>query len=477
MQLKSSSRIVLSLTGQSIRYARVKGAGTSVTVTQHGQLPFDFAAFWAEPLMPNNSLTRLLKANGLTKNKVTVGVPAQWCLFDEVRLPKLDEASLNSAIKLQAESRYNRADRAFTCDYMPPVNDDDKLSITLGAMAAAHVAALQFAFNEAHLKIHAILPTSVLLHDLYHTDTTKRWQYTAWLLNDMVELFCWNQKRFAGMNLLQVSNEHVNGDLHQHLYDTVRQQILQDELIHAVDTQNQNVQLFWDVDHACDVEWFNKPTDARRWQIHAKQPAGRSLAVSNDVMALGRLALSDTTPLLDFASPRLAREQKQATHPWRNRLILIGVIVLLLGGYLGFDLYSLNQQVTQLNTELSDMKDGTERAKSIIKLVERADTWFSTTPQYLACQRSISQAFGSTEFIWAKSLALRPDMLGFLNGSAASESHVLKLIDRMKALPELQDIKLVYMRDAASRDASEIDYAVSFVYVPKTAKGVEHESE
>ena len=60
MPFKSSNQIVLSLTGQSIRYAKVKRAGQSVSVSNHGQLPFDFAAFWSEPLMPDNSLTRLL---------------------------------------------------------------------------------------------------------------------------------------------------------------------------------------------------------------------------------------------------------------------------------------------------------------------------------------------------------------------------------------------------------------------------------
>lgn len=477
MPFKSSNQIVLSLTGQSIRYAKVKRAGQSVSVSNHGQLPFDFAAFWSEPLMPDNSLTRLLKANGLTKNKVTVGVPAQWCLFDEVLLPKLDEESLHNAIGLQAEQRYNRSDRAFTSDYISPVAHEDKCSVTLGAMATSHVAALQFALNQVHLKIQAILPTSVLLHDLYHTDSSKRWQYTAWLRHEQVELFCWNHKRFAGMNLLQVSGDHLNGDLHQHLYDTVRQQILQDELIHAVDAQNQNVQLFWDVDQECDVHWFDKPTDARRWQIHACQVVGQNKSIGNDLMALGALATSDKIAPLNFASSRLTREQKQTAHPWRKRMILLGVMVLILAGYMCFDLYSLNQRVAQLSTQIRDNKDATKRAESIIKLVERADKWYSTTPQYLACQRSISQSFGSTEFIWAKGLSLRPDMLGFLNGSAASESHVLKLIDRMKTRPDLREIKLVYMRDAAAKDATEIDYAVSFVYVPKAVTGVNDESE
>lgn len=477
MQFKSSSRIVLSLTGQSIRYARIKGAGQSVTVSSHGQLPFDFASFWSEPLMPDNSLTRLLKANGLTKSKVTVGVPAQWCLFDELLLPKLDETSLNSAIGLQAEQRYNRSDRAFTSDYVLPVSHEDKWSVTLGAMAAAHVAALQFALGEAHLKMQAMLPTSLLFHDLYHTDTSKRWQYTAWVRHDQIELFCWNQKRFAGMNLLQAAANPVNGDLHQSIYDTVRQQILQDELIHAVDTQNQNVQLFWDLDQACDVHWFDKPTDARRWQIHPAQVSAQGKSIGNDLMALSALATHDKTPPINLIAPRLTREMKQTTHPWRTRLIMIAALIVLLIGYVSWDLYSLNQQITDLNEQITSMKDGTERAQSIIKLVDRADHWFSTTPQYLACQLSISQAFGSTENVWATNLSLRPDMLGLMNGSAVSESHVLKLIDRMKAQMDLHDVKLLYMRDAAVKNSTEIAYAVSFVYQPVKAAGVKNEHQ
>tara|TARA_B100000941_G_C28498484_1_gene552492 strand:- start:615 stop:2054 length:1440 start_codon:yes stop_codon:yes gene_type:complete len=478
MQLKSSNQIVLSLTGQGIRYAKVRRAGESVSVSSQGHLPFDFSAFWAEPLMPENSLTKLLKANGLTRNKVTVGVPAQWCLFDEIRLPMLDESSLLGAVGLQAEQRYNRSDRAFTSDYMLPVVDEDKWSVTLGAMASAHVAALQYALDEAHLKVQAILPTSVLLHDMYHTDSSKRWQYTAWLRNDQVELFCWNQKRFAGMNLLQVSGEHVNGDLHQRLYDTVRQQILQDELIHAVDAQNQNVQLFWDVDHPCDVQWFDKPTDARKWQIHASQSTGsQQAATGNDLIALGQLAVSDKAAPLNFTAPRANREQQQTTHPWRTRLIMIGVLLVMLVGFLGYDLYSLNSRITELTTQISSLEDGTRIARSSIKLVQRADAWFSTTPKYLACQRSIAKAFGSTEFIWATNLSLRPDMLGLMNGSARSEDDVIKLSDRMKKRADLRDVKLLFMREAAAKNNTEIAFAVSFVYVPTAVTGGNDESE
>jgi hypothetical protein len=467
MQLKRSSRIVLSLTGQSIRYAKVHSTGQAVQVSDQKVLPFDFAAFWSEPLTADNSLTHLLKANGITKNKVVIGVPAQWCLFDEIRLPKLDEASLQSAVGLQAEQRYNRSDRAFTCDYMPPIADENMWSVTLGAMDSAHVAAIQFALDQVNLKIHAIIPTSVLLHELYQTDTTKRWQYTAWLRNDQVELFCWNQKKFAGMNLLSVHSDHLNGDLHQHLYDTVRQQIMQDELIHAVDAQNQNVQLFWDHEHDCDTQWFTKPTDARRWQIHEKPNAGRgAVSVGNDIIALGQLALSDDKPSLDFADSRLNQKQTQTTHPWRKRMIVIGTLVLLLAGLLAYDLYSLNQKVSDLKTQISELQDGTERAQSIIKLVGRADNWFSTDPVYLNCQRSISRAFVSTEFIWASNLSLRPDMVGLMNGYARSKDHIVQLIDRMKLQNDLSQIKLLYMRDSNAKNTTEIAYAVSFVYEP-----------
>ena len=136
MQLKRTSRIVLSLTGQSIRYAKVHRAGQNVQVSDQKVLTFDFASFWSAPLTADNALSQLLKARGISRNKVIIGVPAQWCLFDEIRLPKLDQASLKSAVGLQAEQRYNRSDRAFTCDYMSPVADDDMWSVTLGAMAA-----------------------------------------------------------------------------------------------------------------------------------------------------------------------------------------------------------------------------------------------------------------------------------------------------------------------------------------------------
>ncbi|MAX23121.1 MAG: hypothetical protein CMJ19_01340 [Phycisphaeraceae bacterium] len=470
MQLKRTSRIVLSLTGQSIRYAKVHRAGQNVQVSDQKVLTFDFASFWSAPLTADNALSQLLKAHGISRNKVIIGVPAQWCLFDEIRLPKLDQASLKSAVGLQAEQRYNRSDRAFTCDYMSPVADDDMWSVTLGAMAASHVAALQFALEQVHLKVHAIIPTSVLLHDLYQTDASKRWQYTAWLRNDQVELFCWNHKKFAGMNLLSVSSDHLNGDLHQHLYDTVRQQIMQDELIHAVDAQNQNVQLFWDHEHDCDAQWFSKPTDARRWQIHDKPNAGRGATrVGNDLIALGQLVLSEETPTLDFADSRLHQKQTQTTHPWRNRLILIGSLVLILVGLLGYDLYSLNQQVSELNTQISELEDGTDRAGSIIKLVQRAENWFSTEPVYLNCQRSISRAFGSTEHIWASNLSLRPDMMGLMNGYAHSKDHIVHLIDRMKNQPDLSQIKLLYMRDSNAKNDTEIAYAISFVYEPAKA--------
>jgi hypothetical protein len=64
-----------------------------------------------------------------------------------------------------------------------------------------------------------------------------------------------------------------------------------------------------------------------------------------------------------------------------------------------------------------------------------------------------------------------------MNGSASSENQVLKLIDRMKAQPDLRDVKLLYMRDAATKNVAEIAYAVSFIYQPVTAGGVKHESE
>ena len=91
--------------------------------------------------------------------------------------------------------------------------------------------------------------------------------------------------------------------------------------------------------------------------------------------------------------------------------------------------------------------------------------------------RSIAKAFGSTEFIWATNLSLRPDMLGLMNGSARSEDDVIKLSDRMKKRADLRDVKLLFMREAAAKNNTEIAFAVSFVYVPTAVTGGNDESE
>ena len=472
MQFKRTSRIVLSFTGQSIRYAKIRGDGNELQVTGEGEFAFNFQAFWDEPLTPQNSLTRQLKAHGISKGKAIIGLPAQWCLFEELHMPMLDEASLTPAVALQAQQRYNRTDRAFTCDFMPPVAHEGQWSITIGAMASSHLVAIEYALNEAALKAHAVIPTSLALHQAYNIPAGKRWQYTAWMHNDQIELFCWNQKRYAGMDLLQLNSTQVNGDLHHLAYSNIKQQIQQDELIHAVDSKSQSVHMIWDHDQPCDVSWFAKPTDARQWQVHPRKPIGRNQTLlGNDLLVLGQLVLGDDALPINFVESRLEQKQKQTKNPWRTRIVLICVLMLLLGCYAAWDLYSLNQSIADLKEQIEKVEDGASRATSVISMVTRADHWFSTSPHYLNAQRSIAIAFKSTASIWTTSLTLRADSIGLLNGAAIAEKDVLGLIDRMKERPDLSNVKLLYMRDATSKNKIEKAYAISFLYLPVTVQG------
>lgn len=472
MQLKRTSRTVLSFTGQSIRYAKLYGSHNSIQVAAEGEFAFNFNTFWDEPLTPQNSLTQQLKAHGLGKSKAIIGLPAQWCLFDELTLPMLDQANLTHAITLQAQQRYNRNDRAFVCDFMQPVAHEGQWSVTLGAMTLAHLAAMEYAFNEAALKIHSILPTSLALHQAFGSTTAKRWQYTAWMHNDQIELFCWNQKRYAGMDLLQLDNQATNGDLHTQTYNSIKQQIQQDEMIYAVDSKSQSVHMIWDHNDDCDTRWFTKPTDARQWQVHTKKRVGRNQTVlGNDLTVLGKLIFEDDELPLNFANSRLEQKQKQTTSPWRTRIILICTLLLILAGLTVWDLFQLNRSITDLNQQIEKVENGATRATSIISMVKRADHWFSTSPLYLNAQRSVAIAFQSTASIWATHFTLKPDGMGLLNGAAVTEKDILGLIDRVKARPDLHNVKLLYMRDATSKNKTEKAYAISFLFSTKNETG------
>ena len=60
-------------------------------------------------------------------------------------------------------------------------------------------------------------------------------------------------------------------------------------------------------------------------------------------------------------------------------------------------------------------------------------------------------------------------MTGLLTGNGVSERDVLELLDRLKQLPEMPSVKLMYVRETGRR-SDEVGFAIGFALDPNRTR-------
>ena len=184
-------------------------------------------------------------------------------------------------------------------------------------------------------------------------------------------------------------------------------------------------------------------------------------------LALG--ALRGERPAVDLLHSRLAPERHLAVGRKVGWAAAVVAALAVAGTVLALDWRSDSQEAAALKARLGEMSGDLDQARDTIAKVTFARPWYGQRMSYRDCMLELTRSFPQEGLIWTTSLAVQEDMQVVFSGKAVNESAVLDVLDRLKANPNLKDVKPLYLRESGGRQGSEIAFAMSFTYRPTDA--------
>lgn len=439
----------LAFSNRAIHVAEVQSSGEAFSLLRSLALPLDENELQKDAASLGKKLAQALKDKQFSAREAVAGIPAQWLMVKEKQLPPAAPDVLAGMLRIQAERDFSFDPEALAIDYVPGSAGDQGQAVMLAATLRERVNSITGIASAAGLKLQAITPTSMALAQVSGAKSG------IYLGANGVELITENNgvrvPRHIATPACWEDAASLPGELR-------RLAVFQPALFAASE---------WTVWDDCNLDAdriLQLGKDAGLSLRPSRSLKGTTLPASGaGAASLGFAKLSGVPLPLDFLHSRL---QVKAPSKFTRRntwgMVAAGVLVLI-GGYLVYEWWSLASDVSELRGTRDGMKESVAASKAFIDRVSSTKTWYERRPNYLECMRTITLCFPEEGKVWTSNLTMREDMKGILTGRAVDEKSVLDVLDKMKGDNALAEVKFLHMRSSGTRN-TEITFSFSFTY-------------
>ncbi|RPI60623.1 MAG: hypothetical protein EHM48_06945 [Planctomycetaceae bacterium] len=458
--LNKRKRLGLAITEHGITAVEVTFVGERRTVTHAVEMPFTDDVNLEHPVRAGDELRHLLRKNGMSASRCTVGLAACWLASREKLLPNVDDQTLRGAIQIATEREFASGQQELTFDYSQGRAGEGIATLIVALQRKIFNQVNELA-DQAGVTITAMTASALMTAATTTSPDSTATRTVLFLQPHGAELAilsggCVRMLRHLPGTLVQNADglDNLAAQLRM-VFATipsataVRELIVWDSvgLEHSV-IDGLGKRLGMSV-RCCDAAKDLVATDCGATRI-------------NNRFANAAAAGAGASPTIDFANSRLAparkpRVSKRTMWITGASAVVVATVVLLL-----VNLLSNQAEVSALETELASTRDATKQAKETVEDVNFARGWYDRRPPLMDCLAEISNSF-PVQGIWATSVTVKEDMQVKVTGKAGSEKTALDLLGRLTSNPLLSDVKPSYIRQVggASKDVS---FEISFKF-------------
>jgi hypothetical protein len=426
----------------------------------------------AEPAVWGRELRQHLEAAGIRERRCVVGLPLAWVLPLTVPLPDLPEDDLESLLQLEAERGFPSSPETLIVARSRYRTAGGAGCATLLGVSRALVARLETALRAAQLT-----PVSFTLGIAELPGATGSDADGVLTLVPGAEAVSLMVTTGGGVALLRsvaTLSESAEGtttipadQLARELRITLGQ--LPPELGDAITC----IRVFGAGE---DAERLVRSLEGRFGGAHLRiervtqlppeglgvgLPAGLPVSLAG-TLAVRRVARS--TPAFEFLPPKVSPWRQMTEKYASRRLAWVGAAALGLA-LLGVLAFSFQQvQLWYWRSRWNAIRQPVAEATAVEQRVRQFGPWFDDSFRSLSILRRLTEAFPEEGTVSAKSVDIRPANGVTCTGTARDNQSLLRMGDRLRAMPEVGAVKFEQIRGS-----TPIQFTVNFQWRP-TAK-------
>jgi hypothetical protein len=447
------------------------------------------------PAETGEALARFLRQNGFSASRVVIGVPARWVVARDKDLPPTDEQQAADILRLQAERLFSTELKGLTFDYAGTPDANSPTRVLLMAMPRERVEQVSALAQAAGLTVQGVMPSTLALA------SAPQEPRDTLLLNvggDAVELAAQAGGSTRLLRHLPVRPPSL-----------ISQNGTRESAVGALASEIKRVVALVPREQGPGSVNGQAPTASPRTVVlwdglgldaaHADllgETAGVTVEAQGDLAAMGLLApAASETPAADpsrfapavalalagaraaaresgrrqplpvnFLSPRLAPPRRARVGRRTVWALIIGAVLLLTFGSLGYDLHKRHSELHDLRNELDSRGPEVKSVEVLDERVRSARGHFIGRPPLLECLRELTLAIPLNERLYVTNFNLRDNRKGTVAGRASDQKSVLALMDRLKASKKFTDVKLVNLQDPGG-SSRELSFTLSYTFI------------
>jgi hypothetical protein len=357
------------------------------------------------PVELGTALVAFLKAEGFGSHHVIVGVPVKWLLVKSKEVPVVPTDTLESMLRLQAETEFSSELKDLVFDYTAGIKTGASQTVLLLATPRSHLDRVNQLCAAAGLTAAAVTSSALALG----ITTGTRVKRPVLVLSST-----------DGASELTSQDGEASGAI-RHMRSIEPMAPFVSELRRTVSTfaaaEGEREIVLWGAEPA-EADALGKQLG---WTVRAgKLPAlgvdDSTVKTNGDgqkyaaAVALAVSAMSEAGTAVDFLHSRLAPPPPKRIERWMV-VAAIAVVAIIVGSIYAYQYQQTQQQaLDQLNAQVDAQKQPADNAKVFVDKVSLAKNWHAGDPRYLACLRDMTEAVPDDGGMYATSLSMKEIM-------------------------------------------------------------------
>ncbi len=440
----------------------------------------------ANPAELGAALGAFLRDQKFTARHAVVGLPAKWLIVKPKSVPPADPATLADLLRLQAEGEFSAELKDLTYDYAADTTSGQPSSVLLIATPQRYVDGAVALCDAAKLTAAAVTPSAVALGVATAAGSAGSTPIVMAVGPSGAEL---TAQAGGAPSAIRHLRAPAGGE------SVGENKPFLGELRRAVSTlpaSGVRQMVLWgtNADAAALGESLGIAVRAGELPSLGVNPNGTaSLGDGRQYAAAVALALSamgEQRQAIDFLHSRLAPPPVRRIPQWAVTAAL-ALVALIACAYWANDVQQDRQRtLDDLTRQVDDRKLTADDARAFVDKVSFAKRWHGGSPRYLACLRDLTDALPRDSETYATNLTLhepaRPTgaaaqaaaakasddltLIGRLEGKTSNQIRAQQVVDKLKALPTFQSVKLLGTNEVGGRERA-VTFSVTFDYVPQ----------
>ena len=451
MASNRSHLLSIALTPTSAQVVEAKRAGTGVQIVRRSTLTFAAGAGLEAPTALGTALGEHLKQQGYGTRHAVIGLCPRWVLARHKLVPPADAEAMRGIVNLQIEREFSGSASDLSFDYLlgPIEAEQGQRSLLLAAVRKPVLQQVAQVALSAGLRIQAITPTTFAAGNATQSGTVI-----------VIEDGAAGVMRVQGGAVLGLTA--CSADPSTLGQASARERLLADLSRCRMQLPGGEVDGQTILIQPTSVD----DADARALtQLTAERFGTAEHLQVDSAQLLAEHALEHSDSLIDYNDSRLAVVSRRRLSPRAAWLVRAAVLVLLIGGVVGYLWLDATSRRDELRVEYELIKDDAAELDKMLADTRLAEGWFDKRPPALDVMRELTRTFPTDGQIRVKSLTMQSDMDCQIECTAEDFQTMDRYLRAIERSTQLLQVDPGSVRESSST-SKWVDFPITFRYEP-----------